>query len=78
MKVRAKNGKIILVPEGDEEIVSVAGMRMVKTGGVLVPLSSYLKTCPDCGGDLRYRKTDHYGPEGKWCDACNKFVYRTW
>lgn len=78
MKVRVKNGKIILVPEGDEEIVSVAGMRMVKTGDVLVPLSSYLKICPHCGGDLRYRKTNHYGPEGKWCDTCDRFVYRTW
>lgn len=59
-------------------IVSVVDMKFQKVDGGYIPFSMLLKHCFTCGSQIRYRKTHHYGPEGNWCDGCQKWVYRTW
>lgn len=43
-----------------------------------LPTSSIRRPCPKCGKETRYRKTDHYGDEGQWCDNCKTWVELTW
>lgn len=59
-------------------IVSVVDMKFQKVDGGYIPLSQLMRYCGICGSRIRYRKTHHYGPEGKWCDGCRVWVYRTW